>query len=505
MTSEYFDVVIVGAGLSGIGAAYHLQDKSPGKSYVVLEGREAIGGTWDLFRYPGIRSDSDMHTLGYNFKPWLADKAIADGPSILNYVKETAAENNIDGNIRYGHLVKKASWSSKESVWKIEAQRRGADQTIAIRCNFLLMCSGYYSYEGGYKPDFKGSERFRGDIVHPQEWPQNLAYRGKKVVVIGSGATAVTLIPAMAEEVGHITMVQRSPSYVASIPAKDVIANFLRKILPNKLAYAITRWKNIRFQQAVYQRTRTNPEKVKNFLLDRVRKELGPEFDVEKHFTPRYNPWDQRLCLVPDSDLFLAINSGKASVVTDRIDSFTENGVLLQSGEELEADIIVTATGLKLVLLGGTEFEVDGEAVDFANTFSYKAMMYSDVPNLITTFGYINASWTLHADLIAEFACRLINHMDNRGYRKCVPKLRGSDQDMPALPWIGQFSSGYIQRMTHLFPKQGDREPWINSQNYAIDKKMVRNGPIDDGVLSFSDPVQEIRDPGEDHWQSDAA
>jgi len=505
VTTEYHDVVIVGAGLSGIGAAYHLQDKCPGKSYVVLEGRDAMGGTWDLFRYPGIRSDSDMHTLGYNFKPWLADKAIADGPSILNYMKEAAAENKIDEHIRYSHLVKKASWSSAEAVWKIEVRRKDKDETVSIRCNMLLMCSGYYSYEQGFTPEFEGRERFQGEIIHPQHWPEDLDYRKKNVVVIGSGATAVTLIPAMAKDVGHITMVQRSPSYVVSLPEKDVIANFLRKILPNKVAYAITRWKNIRWQQSVYRRTRTDPEKVKNFLLKRVRKELGPDYDVEKHFTPRYNPWDQRLCLVPDSDLFHAIRSGKASVVTDLIESFTEKGVLLKSGRELEADIIVTATGLDLVLLGGASFEVDGEPVNFADTFSYKAMMYSDVPNLITTFGYINASWTLHADLIAEFACRLINHMGDTGNRQCVPRLREDERHMQGKPWISEFSSGYIQRVMHLFPKQGDRAPWINTQNYALDKKLIRQGEIDDGVLFFSAPSQGAEASAAGHWQSDAA
>ena len=505
MTTEYFDVVIVGAGLSGIGAAYHLQDKCPGKSYVILEGRDAIGGTWDLFRYPGIRSDSDMHTLGYNFKPWLAKKAIADGPSILDYVKETAAENHIDQHIRYGHVVKSAAWSSSEAAWTIEARHKGTDEVVAIRCNMLLMCAGYYSYEQGYTPEFKGRDRFGGVIVHPQEWPQDLDYCGKEVVIIGSGATAMTLVPAMAEDVSHITMVQRSPTYVVSRPDEDKIANFLRKVLPNKLAYAITRWKNVRFQQLVYRRTRTDPEKIKRMLLDMVRKELGPDYDIEKHFTPHYNPWDQRLCLVPNSDLFHAIRSGKASVVTDLIDSFTDKGVLLKSGQELEADIIITATGLNLVLNGNTIFEVDGEAVEFRNTFSYKGMMYSDVPNLISTFGYINASWTLHADLIAEFSCRVISHMDETGNRQCVPRLRKDERNMQAQPWIAEFSSGYIQRMMHLFPKQGDREPWMNTQNYALDKKMVRHGPIDDGVLSFSNPLENSNAAIAGEWESDAA
>ena len=497
MTGQFFDVVIVGAGLSGVGAAVHLQDKCPGKTYIILEGRDSIGGTWDLFRYPGIRSDSDMHTLGYRFKPWRDAMAIADGPSILKYVKDAAAEHGIDKHIRYRHLVKKATWSSSDAVWTIEAQGDGAGEVVAIRCNMLLMCPGYYSYEGGHTPAFPGRDRFTGEIVHPQEWPEDLDYRGKKVVVIGSGATAVTLIPAMADETEHVVMVQRSPSYVVSLPAKDRIANLLRMLLPDKIAYAITRWKNIRFQLLVYRRTRTKPDKIKRMMLDMVRKELGPDYDIEKHFTPRYNPWDQRLCLVPDSDLFHAIKSGKASVVTDHIDTFTEKGILLKSGEELEADIIITATGLDLVVLGGMRFIVDGRPVNFPDTVSYKGMMYSDVPNLLSTFGYINASWTLHADLIAGYACRLINHMDANGYRQCTPLVSAEYKDMQTLPWISEFSSGYIQRVMHLFPKQGDREPWINTQNYKLDKKLLRYGPIDDGVLSFDNPNAG--------WESDAA
>jgi cation diffusion facilitator CzcD-associated flavoprotein CzcO len=494
VAEEYFDVVIVGAGLSGIGAAYHLQDKCPGKSYVILEGRDSLGGTWDLFRYPGIRSDSDMHTLGYNFKPWREAKAIADGPSILKYVRETAAENGIERHIRFRHLVKKAAWSSDDAFWSTGAERPDTGETVLIRSNFILMCAGYYSYEEGYTPEFRGRERFGGNIIHPQKWPEDCDYRDKKVIVIGSGATAMTLIPEMARDAAHVVMVQRSPTYVISRPDKDVVANLLRKILPAKVAYAITRWKNVRLQQLLYRQTRSDPEKVRKMLLDWVRKELGPDYDIEKHFTPHYDPWDQRLCLIPNSDLFHAIRSGKASVVTDYIDTFTEKGLLLKSGEELEADIIVTATGLNLVLLGGAEFEVDGQTVEFSRTFSYKGMMYSDVPNLVTTFGYINASWTLHADLIAEFACRLINHMDETKHRQCTPRLRESDADMQELPWIGEFSSGYIQRGMHLFPKQGDRQPWINSQNYYQDRKLIRRDPIEDDVLSFTNPAARLSD-----------
>jgi cation diffusion facilitator CzcD-associated flavoprotein CzcO len=464
-----------------------------------------MGGTWDIFRYPGIRSDSDMYTLGYNFKPWLDSKAIADGPSILKYVRETAAENGIDKHIRYGHQVSKATWSSDDAAWTIEATLQENGEVAVIRCNAILMCSGYYSYESGHTPEFKGRERFGGEIIHPQQWPENLDYRDKQVVVIGSGATAVTLIPELAEKARHVVMLQRSPTYMVSAPDEDWIANFLRRILPQKTAYAITRWKNIRFQQMVYRRTRTAPDKIKKKLLKMLRKELEPGYDIEKHFTPRYDPWDQRLCLVPNSDFFEAINSGKASIVTDHIDTFTENGILLESGDELSADIIITATGLDLLVLGGIEFVVDGEVVDISKTFSYKAMMFSGVPNLVSTFGYINASWTLRADLTAEYFCRLINHMDATGYRQCTPRLPGTEKDMPARDWITAFSSGYMQRAMHLLPRQGDREPWLNNQNYDLDKKMIRGEAIDDGVLSFSNPERGSADSGARQFESNAA
>jgi monooxygenase len=485
MSVEHFDVVIVGAGLSGVGAGAHLHERCPTKSYVILEGRPSMGGTWDLFRYPGIRSDSDMHTLGYRFKPWKAAKAIADGPSILDYVKETAAEYDVDDHIRYNHLVRSAAWSSEDAAWTVEALRKDTGEGVKFTCNFLYMCSGYYSYRQGYTPEFPGIEDFKGRIVHPQAWPEDLDYKAKRVVVIGSGATAMTLIPAMAQDADHIVMLQRSPTYVVSRPEKDAIANRLRKFLPASWAYAITRWKNVTMQGLMYRKTRTQPQKVKALLLDMVRKELGPNYDVETHFTPRYNPWDQRLCLVPNSDLFAAIRSGKASVVTDQIETFTETGIRLKSGQELDADIIITATGLNLVVLGEMDFTVDGAPVDFGNTWSYKGMMYSDVPNMVSTFGYINASWTLRADLTSEYVCRVLNQMDKSGAKVVTPRLRESDRDMPARPWIDDFSSGYMQRMMHRFPKQGDREPWINPQDYARDKKMIRFGPIEDGVLIF--------------------
>ena len=481
----YYDVVIVGAGLSGIGAAVHLQQKCPTKSYVILEGRDALGGTWDLFRYPGVRSDSDMYTLGYNFKPWRGAKSIADGPSILTYIAETAAENGIDRQIRYGHRVKTVIWSSDEATWTIKVERKETGETVRFRCNFLLMCAGYYSYEGGFTPPFKGSEHFTGEIIHPQQWPEELDYRGKQVVIIGSGATAMTLVPALAADAAHVVMLQRSPTYVVSIPTADKLANTLRRFLPNRIAYTLIRWKNIKLQQTVYQRCRAEPERVKGKMVGWVRQALGPDYDVATHFVPRYNPWEQRLCFAPDGDFFKAIRAGRASVVTDHIDTFTETGIALKSGQELKADIIVTATGLNLVVLGGVEVIVDGRPVDFSKRYTYRGLMFSDVPNLVSTFGYINTSWTLRADLNAEYVCRLINHMDKLGVRQCTPRLRADDLTMPTRPFIQNFSSGYVQRNMHLLPKQGDREPWVNPQNYRRDKKLLLRDSIEDGVLVF--------------------
>jgi len=488
ISSEALDVIIVGAGLSGVGAACHLQQQCPGTRFAILEARDAMGGTWDLFRYPGIRSDSDMHTLGYGFRPWRESRAIADGPDILKYIRETAVEHGVDRHVRYGHAVKRASWSSETALWKVLADD-GSGATVELRCNILLMCAGYFSYAGGHEPAFPGRESFRGPVVHPQNWPRGLDYRDKKVVIIGSGATAMTLIPAMAADAAHVTMLQRSPSYVISWPDRDLLANILRRVLPERLAYSITRWKNISLQQWLYRQTRIRPGTVRRMLLRRVRRELGPDYAVDVHFSPRYDPWDQRLCLVPNSDLFEAIRARKASVVTDTIDTFTESGVRLKSGRELEADVIVTATGLRLVVLGGVEFDVDGEMVDFGQRFSYKGIMYSDVPNLVSTFGYINASWTLRSDLVARFCCRVIEHMAATGLRQCTPRLREADSDMVARPWIEGFSSGYIQRVMDKLPKQGDRSPWLNTQNYRQDRKLMLEDPVDDGVLSFTTPA----------------
>ena len=476
---EHVDVLIVGAGLSGIGAAYHLKKHCPGKTYAILEGREAIGGTWDLFRYPGIRSDSDMYTLGYSFKPWKAAKAIADGPSILGYVRETAREHDVDRHIRFKHLVKRASWSSETATWTVEAEHDG--QIVQYSCGFLYMCAGYYRYSAGYTPDFPGADRFKGQVVHPQHWPENLDYAGKKVVVIGSGATAVTLAPEMTKLAAEVTMLQRSPTYVVSRPAEDGMANWLRAKLPAMTAYGITRWKNVLLSMLFFNLARKKPEKTKERLLGLVREQLGPDYDVATHFTPRYNPWDQRLCLVPDADLFQAIKAGRLSVVTDHIETFTEDGILLKSGKTLEADVIVTATGLQLQLIGGMEVVVDGVKAQLSESMSYKGMMFSDVPNLASAFGYTNASWTLKADLTSEYVCRLINSMDRAGADYCVPRIDGA---MDVAPWL-DFSSGYVTRSMDQFPKQGLRKPWKVHQNYALDLVALRFGKVEDGVMEF--------------------
>ena len=479
---EHFDVLVVGAGLSGIGAGYHLQTLAANKTYAILEGREASGGTWDLFRYPGIRSDSDMYTLGYAFKPWREAKAIADGPSILNYVRETAAEHGIDKHIRYGHMVKRAAWSSEDAVWTVEAEL-GADKTpVQYTCGFLFMCSGYYDYAGGYQPDFPGMADFGGDFVHPQLWPESLDYAGKKVVVIGSGATAVTLVPAMAATAAHVTMLQRSPTYVVSRPAEDALANKLREKLPAKLAYHLIRWRNVLGGMYFFNLARKKPEQVKKAIIDMVRTELGPDYDIDTHFTPRYNPWDQRLCLVPDADLFDALKQGKAEVVTDQIEAITKTGIKLKSGRTLDADVIVSATGLKMQLLSGVEFTVDGVKVDLSKSMSYKGMMYSDTPNLASAFGYTNASWTLKCDLTCEYVCRLLNYMDKRGYAYGTP--RKTDPTVTEAPWL-DFSSGYVQRALDNLPRQGSKRPWKLYQNYALDLVTLRFGKVEDGSMEF--------------------
>jgi monooxygenase len=486
--TEHLDVLIVGAGLSGIGAAWHLQKKCPGKSFALLEAREASGGTWDLFRYPGVRSDSDMYTLGYSFRPWKEAKAIADGPSILTYIREVASDHGIDRRIRYGHRVVAAAWSTPDARWSVEVET-GPDRVLRrLTCNFLWMCSGYYDYEAGYLPEFAGMDRFGGRVVHPQKWADDIDYAGKRVVVIGSGATAVTLVPAMAETAEHVTMLQRSPTYMVARPSQDQLANKLRRRLPLKLAYWATRWRNVLLGMYFYQMCKRKPDKVKSLLLGGVRQLLGPDYDIDRHFTPRYNPWDQRLCLVPDADFFRAIRRGKVSLVTDHIETFTETGLKLKSGAELAADLIVTATGLVLVPLGKAKLSVDGRAVDPAKTFIYKGMMYSDVPNLASVFGYTNASWTLKADLVCEYVCRLINHMDRGGYRQCTP--RNADPDLAEEPWVN-FSSGYIQRALSLQPKQGSKRPWKLYQNYALDLLSLRFGSLRDRAMAFSGQLND--------------
>ena len=481
--TEHLDVLIVGAGLSGIGAACHLQTDCPGKSYAILEGRERSGGTWDLFQYPGIRSDSDMFTLGYRFKPWTEAKAIADGPSILSYIRETAREHGVEQHIRYSRRVVRADWSSADARWTVEVQRTDTGETEQLTCSFLFGCTGYYNYDKGYSPFFEGRKRFRGEIVHPQHWPENLDYTGKRVVVIGSGATAVTLVPSMAEQAAHVTMLQRSPTYIVALPGRDPIADFLRSKLPARVAYPIVRWKNVLLQGAMYGLSRRAPSFMRKVLRRGVVRQLPPGYDVDTHFNPKYDPWDQRICLVPDADLFKAIGNGDASVVTDGIETFTENGLKLTSGAELEAVVIVTATGLNLQLLGGMEIGVDGRDVAMSDTVGYKGMMFSGLPNMAVTLGYTNASWTLKADLCAEYVCRLLNHMDANGYRVVTPL--GPDPSSPTEPFL-DLKSGYVLRSLDALPKQGERTPWRLHQNYARDILLMRRGPIEDEAISFS-------------------
>ena len=478
---EHFDVLIVGAGLSGIGAAAHLRMECPEKSFAILEGRAALGGTWDLFRYPGVRSDSDMYTLGYRFRPWSDPQAIADGSSILEYIRATAEEFDLGGKIRYHHRVRQASWSSDQTLWTIEAET-GTDKAIVhLTCRFLYLCTGYYDYAGGYTPEWSGMERFGGRIVHPQKWTPDIDYAGKRVVVIGSGATAVTLVPAMAESAAHVTMLQRSPTYVVSRPAQDKIANRIRALLPARLAYAVTRWKNVLLGMFFYNLARKRPALMKRLIAKGVKKQLGEEA-AGRHFTPTYNPWDQRLCLIPDADLFRALRAGRASVVTDHIKTFTETGLQLESGAHLDADLIVTATGLVLRLMAGLQLIVDGAPIDLSKTLAYKGMMFSDIPNAASAFGYTNASWTLKCDLTAEYVCRLLKFMDRRGYAVCTPRVR--DSSIEAEPVL-DFKSGYVQRALDTLPRQGSKTPWRLHQNYVRDLSMLRYGRLDDGTMEF--------------------
>lgn len=484
MISEHVDVLIVGAGISGIGAGYHLQTECPGRSYAILERRDCIGGTWDLFRYPGVRSDSDMYTLGFSFRPWTDPKSIADGPSILKYVRETAADYGIDQKIRFGHHVKEASWSTAEARWTVETECGG--ETRHFSCNFLFMCAGYYDYDQGYTPEFEGRDRFEGRIVHPQKWTSDIDYEGKRVVVIGSGATAVTLVPELAKKASHVTMLQRTPTYMVSAPSEDRLANFLRRRLSDQTAYSITRWRNVLLGLLFFKFCRRYPERAKRLLLRGVRNELGPEYDVDRHFNPPYGPWMQRMCLVTEGDLFESVRTGAATMVTDEIETFTEKGLRIKSGDEIEADIVVTATGLNLQLLGGLNVSVDGREIDLSESLSYKSMMFSDVPNLAMSMGYTNASWTLKCDLTSAYVCRLLNHMKSKGYAQCCPRVKENEVEVE--PML-DFSSGYVQRSIDQFPKQGAKAPWKAYQNYLLDVLAVGYGSVNDSALEFSSPA----------------
>jgi cation diffusion facilitator CzcD-associated flavoprotein CzcO len=478
--TDHVDVLIVGAGLSGIGAGYYLETRLPGKSYAILEGRDAIGGTWDLFRYPGIRSDSDLHTLGYAFKPWTDDKAIADGPAILSYIRETASENGIEDKIRFGHRVVRAEWSSEDARWTVEATH--GTETVTLTCGFLFAAGGYYRYDEGFTPTFPGTERFEGRVIHPQHWPEDLDYAGKRVLVIGSGATAMTIVPAIADAAAHVTLLQRSPTYVVSVPARDPIANALRRVLPDRLAYSLARRKNIALQALVYKLSRRRPGLVRRLIRAATKRQLPDGYAVDTHFNPRYDPWDQRLCVIPDGNLFEAISSGRASIVTDRVETFTGRGVALASGTEIEADIVVTATGLELVAFGGIEYVVDGEPVDLSDRFAYRGAMLSGVPNFAFAVGYINASWTLKVDLVCDWLCRLLAHMDAHGFTRAVPI--NDDPALPRRPLL-DFSAGYVQRALDSFPKQGPAAPWRMSMSYYEDVRSL-GSDLDDGVLHFA-------------------
>ncbi|MES1944001.1 monooxygenase [Salinisphaera sp. PC39] len=485
---EEFDVLIVGAGLSGVGMACHLQMESPGKSFAILERRQAIGGTWDLFRYPGIRSDSDMFSFGYEFRPWHEPKVLADGPSIRNYVAETAREYGVEDKIRFGLRITRADWSSEEARWTLTAVHEPSGETRHYRCHYLVLCTGYYRYDAGYMPEFPGIERYRGTVVHPQNWPEGLDYEGKRVVVIGSGATAMTLVPAMAPDTGHITMLQRSPSYIISLPAFDKISAWLKRILPDDWVFAMARRRNIRLQRILYTASQRYPRFMRWLLMRGVRKQLGKDFDM-RHFSPSYNPWDERLCAVPDADLFKVLREGRASVVTDHIDTFTEDGIRLRSGKTLEADIVIAATGLEVQLMGGMEIAVDGETRPPNEVMTYKGVLIEDAPNLAVIFGYTNASWTLKADIAAKYICRLLNHMDAEGYVSATPRDEEgcAEEDTSVLDSL---SAGYVRRASHRLPRQGRKLPWRVLNHYLRDRKILLEEPIEDGYLAFDREVR---------------
>jgi len=481
MQNEHFDVLIVGAGISGVSAAYHLQTRCPKKTFAILEARDRLGGTWDLFRYPGIRSDSDMYTLGFAFRPWMGKKAIADGASILSYVRDTAETYGIDKKIRYGHEVIRARWSSPDARWTLDVRDKKTGETKTMTCSFVFACAGYYDYGRGHTPDFEGVDSFKGRVVHPQFWTEDIDYSGKRVVVIGSGATAVTLVPALASKAAHVTMLQRSPTYVVSLPERDKIANVMKELLPAGMAYDVTRWKNVLLGMAFYNYCKRFPERARSLIVGQAKHRLRGSVDVHPHFSPTYGPWDQRLCLVPDSDLFIALREKRASVVTDHIDRFTEKGLRLKSGQELDADIVVTATGLKIKFMGGIAVEVDGKQMPPSAIMTYKGMMGSDIPNLAIALGYTNASWTLKVDLTAAFVCRILNHMDEHGFTSVQPERDPNMAEVPAI----DLQSGYFLRAVDELPRQGVKAPWRLYQNYALDTLSLRHSKIEDGVLQF--------------------
>ncbi|MCJ2070460.1 NAD(P)/FAD-dependent oxidoreductase [Methylobacterium sp. J-030] len=486
---EHLDVLVIGAGISGISAGYALQTRCPGKSYAILEARDALGGTWDLFRYPGLRSDSDLYTFGFSFRPWTEDRSIADASAILTYLRETAAEFGIDRRMRFGQRVVAAAWSTPEARWTVEVEAGPERERLTYTCQFLYVCAGYYDYTGGHAPEWPGAADFSGRIVHPQAWPEDLDYAGKRVVVIGSGATAVTLVPELAKAAAHVTMLQRSPTYIVALPAKDRIAHWLRRRLPAALAHRLVRWKNIGLTMFFYQFARRKPEAMTRRILGGIRTQLGAGYDVGTHFTPRYKPWDQRLCLVPDGDLFRTIRAGRASVETDTIETFTDTGLRLTSGKTLPADIVVSATGLRIKMMGGVQLSIDGKTFDPAGAYFYKGMMFSGVPNLALALGYTNASWTLKCELTAGYVCRLLNRMAARGERWCAPRRGAATGEEPM---IG-FTSGYIERARHLMPKQGTARPWKLHQNYVLDLANLRFGRLADGTMEFGGRREETR------------
>ncbi|MGH8455472.1 MAG: flavin-containing monooxygenase [Stenotrophobium sp.] len=491
------DVLIIGAGLSGIGAGCHLRRQCPGKTFAILERRDAIGGTWDLFRYPGIRSDSDMYTFGFNFKPWTEPRVLADGPSIRSYVRDTAREYDVESQIRFRRKVIRADWSSAQSQWTVEAQDEATGESEIYRASFVMGCTGYYNYDAGYRPEFPGEGKFKGQIIHPQHWPEGLNYDGKRVVVIGSGATAITLVPSMTDKAAHVTMLQRSPTYILSVPAIDPLAANLQRLLPAKIAYRLNRSRNIGIQRLLYRAARRHPKLVRRMLLGLVRKQVGDKVDM-RHFSPSYMPWDQRLCVVPNGDLFKALRSGKASMATDQIETFTADGITLKSGEKIKADIVITATGLDVQLFGGIEMCIDGEPVPVNTRLTYKGVLVEGVPNAAIVFGYTNASWTLKADLASEYVCRLLKHMDQHGYRVAIAHDHEGCATEDTV--FGGLSSGYVRRAADRLPRQGRKTPWQVTQDYLRDIPVMRRGAIEDGALEFDGKQSAARAPRKIRW-----